>query len=71
MSCLSISEDEIVVVGGKNLKSVEIFDPAAGPAGSWRPGEFLPTRREKTRTNNADGLNSVLFFRDRFPGFNL
>ena len=41
MSCLSISEDEIVVVGGKNLKSVEIFDPAAG---SWRDGELLPTR---------------------------
>ena len=44
MSCLSISEDEIVVVGGKNLKSVEIFNPAQGVAGSWRPGEFLPTR---------------------------
>ena len=57
MSCLSFSEDEIVVVGGENIKSVEIFDPAVG---SWRYGElkyYYMYRKNRDKTLSFSGTD--------------
>ena len=65
MSCLSGSEDEIVVVGGRNIKSVEIFDPAVG---SWRYGELKYSYNKKKQEPTTLMDKTLYFSGTDFPG---